>query len=83
MAEGLTDDQLAALKEWGEGLAGVEQVELQAAGRAIGLLIREIEALQRQAWHQQLALPAEVPEVPESRSLAAALAQRLARRPLV
>jgi hypothetical protein len=59
VVERLTDDQLAALKEWGEGLATVEQVEVQAAGRAIGLLVAgEIEALHREAWHQRLEIEA-------------------------
>jgi hypothetical protein len=82
VVERLTDDQLAALKEWGEGLAAVDQIEVQAAGRAIRLLIQEIEALQREAWHRRLETD-QLPDGPEEEhSLLGALTRRLARRSL-
>jgi hypothetical protein len=81
--ERLTEDQLAALKDWGEGLATVEQAEMQAAGRAIRLLVQEIEALHREMWHQSLAASEEPhADAAEERSLVDALVQRLARRSL-
>jgi hypothetical protein len=50
----LTEEQLTALKAWGEGLAQVGQEEMQAAGRAIQLLIQEIEALHIEIWHERI-----------------------------
>jgi hypothetical protein len=79
--ERLTDDQLAALKDWGEGLAAVEHAEMQAAGRAIRMLVQEIEALQREEWHRRLeneAAPG--PHAPYGESLLSGLMHRLARR---
>jgi hypothetical protein len=52
--ERLTEEQLTALKAWGEGLAQVGQEEMQAAGRAIQLLIQEIEALHIEMWHERI-----------------------------
>jgi hypothetical protein len=49
--ERLTEEQLNALKAWGDGLAQTGQEEMQAAGRAIQLLIQEVEALHIQIWH--------------------------------
>jgi hypothetical protein len=83
VVERLTEDQLASLKDWGEGLATVEQAEMQAAGRAIRLLVQEIEALHRELWHRRLEGTDEPQaDASDERSLFAALMQRLARRSL-
>jgi hypothetical protein len=50
----LTEEQLTALKAWGEGLSQVGEEEMQAAGRAIQLLIQEIEALHIEIWHERI-----------------------------
>ena len=52
--ERLTEEQLNALKAWGDGLAQAGQEEMQAAGRAIQLLIQEIEALHIEFWHERI-----------------------------
>ena len=52
MAERLDPDKIETLRTWGGGLARVEgNEELAAAGRAILLLIDEIEHLTRDVWH--------------------------------
>ncbi len=47
----LDEDKLDQLRRWGKGLAGVENQELRATGKAILLLIEEIEALHVDVWN--------------------------------
>jgi hypothetical protein len=82
--ERLSEDQLSALKAWGEGLAQVGQAEMQAAGRAIQLLIQEIEALHIELWHQRIDREPEHDEpapadqaLPQGRHLVGALVDRV------
>jgi hypothetical protein len=46
------------LRRWGTGLAAAEDQELRATGKAILLLIEEIEALHVEVWNAK-TLPAE------------------------
>ena len=47
----LDDEKLETLRGWGAGLAVDERDELRAAGKAILILIEEIEGLQVDLWH--------------------------------
>jgi cytochrome c-type biogenesis protein CcmH/NrfG len=63
-------EKLNVLREWANGLEGDARVEVAAAGRAILLLIEEIERLHVNLWDKQL-----YPEVPVAEHLADDLAQ--------
>ncbi len=58
----LDEDKLEMLRTWGEGLLNDGRDELQAAGRAILMLVEEIERLHVDFWHarQPTAQEAEV-----------------------
>lgn len=60
----LDADKLEQLQRWGAGLAGVEDEELRATGKAILLLIEEIEGLHVELWNAKAvaAVPAEETE---------------------
>ena len=47
----LDEEKVDQLRRWGSGLAGAESEELRATGRAILLLIEEIEALHIDLWN--------------------------------
>jgi hypothetical protein len=47
----LDDEKLETLRSWGTGLAAEGRDELRAAGKAILILIEEIERLQVDVWH--------------------------------
>jgi len=47
----LDDEKLETLRSWGAGLAADGRDELRAAGKAILILIEEIERLQVDLWH--------------------------------
>ena len=47
----LDDEKLETLRSWGAGLASDGRDELRAAGKAILILIEEIERLQVDVWH--------------------------------
>ena len=53
-AEGLNAEKLDVLRKWGSGLHRDEREEVAAAGRAILLLIDEIERLHVQLWDRKL-----------------------------
>jgi hypothetical protein len=59
----LDEDKLEQLRRWGTGLAGTEDQELRATGKAILLLIDEIETLHVELWNSKAA--ATRPEEPE------------------
>jgi hypothetical protein len=63
----LDEDKLEQLRRWGAGLAGTEDQELRATGKAILLLIEEIEALHVELWNVKAAetRPQEVEVEPE------------------
>lgn len=47
----LDEEQLEMLRTWGEGLLNDGRPELRAAGRAILMLVEEIELLNVDLWH--------------------------------
>jgi hypothetical protein len=63
-AQGLDEEKLAVLLRWGEGLQADPRAEVAAAGRAILLLIEEIERLHVLLWDKRLFpdVPVEAPE---------------------
>ena len=61
---GIDAEKLNVLREWANGLEGDARVEVAAAGRAILLLIEEIERLHVNLWDKQL-----YPEGPAAQDL--------------
>jgi hypothetical protein len=65
--EALDEEKIELLRRWGEGLERDGREELRAAGRAIMLLIEEIERLHVELWSTRTGTPAELePEVHSS-----------------
>jgi hypothetical protein len=59
----LDEDKLEQLRRWGAGLSSTENEELRATGKAILLLIEEVEALHVELWSAKTApVPAHAPE---------------------
>jgi hypothetical protein len=52
--ERLDEDKLDLLRKWGEGLRDDGREEIRAAGRAITLLVEEIEHLNVEIWHARM-----------------------------
>lgn len=50
MAERLDEERLEILRAWGAGLSASGRDELRAAGKAIVMLIEEIDRLQADVW---------------------------------
>jgi hypothetical protein len=61
----LDEDKLEALRTWGQGLRKAESEELAATGRAILMLVEEIDHLQVELWHSRLEPSADEPDSPE------------------
>ena len=61
--EGLNAEKLGVLRRWGTGLQSDPRDEVAAAGRAITLLIEEIERLHVLVWDRRL-YPEATPEMP-------------------
>jgi hypothetical protein len=76
---GFKADELDQLRRWGTGLQNDVREEVAAAGRAIVLLIEEIERLHVLVWDRRL-YPDEQPEEFQA-SLARRLRQRLRPHP--
>ena len=83
----LDAEKLDTLRRWGHGLETDDRDEIRSAGRAILLLIEEIERLHIDLWHARAgdeAVPDAEPEPPPTgdlhTSLATSLRARLARR---
>lgn len=51
----LDEEKLEMLRTWGEGLLNDGRDELRAAGRAISMLVEEIERLHVDLWHVRQA----------------------------
>jgi hypothetical protein len=75
------------LRQWGEGLGRDEREETRAAGRAILLLIEEIDRLHVELWNERTAArppaaPGENPadDAPEVHSTLRARLRQLRRR---
>jgi hypothetical protein len=55
MTEPLDEERLEILRRWGTGLGGDGREELRAAGKAIVMLVDEIERLHVDRWHARAA----------------------------
>ena len=51
MTDRLDEQKLEMLRAWGDGLSSDKRDELRAAGKAILMLIEEIELLNVDLWH--------------------------------
>ena len=51
MVDRLDEERLEILRSWGVGLASDDREELRAAGKAITVLIEEIDRLQVDLWN--------------------------------
>ena len=66
MTDRLDEQKLEMLRAWGDGLSSDKRDELRAAGKAILMLIEEIELLNVDLWHarepgtEQPPLPVDV-----------------------
>jgi hypothetical protein len=81
----LDEEKLELLRTWGEGLLADGRDELRAAGRAILLLVEEVELLNVDLWHERQAAVPEVKEPVEepeeaSNQLGSTLLQRIGGR---
>jgi hypothetical protein len=54
MIDRLDEQRLEILRTWGSGLANDEREELRAAGKAITVLIEEIDRLQVDLWNERV-----------------------------
>jgi hypothetical protein len=72
----LDAEKLGTLRGWGEGLAQEGREDVRAAGRAILLLIEEIERLYVELWHAQNPEP-EAPVESLERSLLSRIRESL------
>ena len=59
MGQRLDEEKLDQLRTWGAGLAASSDQELRATGKAILLLIEEIEALHVELWNERARATAE------------------------
>jgi hypothetical protein len=57
--ERLDEERLETLRSWGSGLEAEERPEVRAAGRAILLLLDEIELLHMDLWHARASVEGE------------------------
>ena len=81
MVERLDEERLEMLRTWGAGLSSSTRDEFRAAGKAILMLIEEVERLQVDVWNARAALN-QATEQRSSQSLASALRDRLGQRPV-
>jgi len=58
----LDEAKIETLRCWGEGLQADTREELRAAGRAIPVLVEEIERLNIDLWHARTDLREPAPE---------------------
>jgi hypothetical protein len=85
MSERLDEEKLEILRSWGVGLSSDSREELRAAGKAIAILVEEIERLHVELWHAKAAgspLPGEEARLeaaspPSSQALATSLRDRI------
>jgi hypothetical protein len=78
LSERLNEDKIDQLRRWGSGLMSAESDEFRATGKAILLLIDEIEALHVDLWNAKVVLePPDEPEEHPAPELHRSLAARL------
>jgi hypothetical protein len=78
----LDEAKVETLRGWGEGLRDDPREELRAAGRAITMLVEEIERLNIDLWHARTDTRQEPLTVPVEASAQAAPLQRALPPPL-
>ena len=78
MVERLDEERLETLREWGAGLSTNARDELRAAGKAILMLVDEIDRLQADVWNARAASTQRA-MVESSEVLATTLSERLTR----
>lgn len=74
----LDEQKVETLRAWGEGLSADWREEVRAAGKAITLLVEEIERLNIDLWNARAHVPAAL--APESEELMTPLQRRLVPR---
>ena len=79
MVERLDEERIEMLRSWGAGLSGSDRDELRAAGRAILMLIEEIDRLEADIWNERAATIQAAGEQRSSQLLATSLRDRLAQ----
>jgi len=78
LSERLNEDKIDQLRRWASGLMSAESDEFRATGKAILLLIDEIEALHVDLWNAKVVLgPPDEPEERPAPELHRSLAARL------
>jgi hypothetical protein len=82
MVDRLDEERLEILRSWGVGLASDDREELRAAGKAITVLIEEIDRLQVDLWNAR-AVEHEPVETLVAATQGMALRERLRHRPQV
>jgi hypothetical protein len=81
MAERLDADQIEVLRAWGAGLASDERDEVRAAGKAITLLVDEIDRLNIDLWNLRAGGDSEPAAGPApEQTMGLALRDRIRRR---
>lgn len=78
MVDRLDEERIEILRGWGAGLAADGREELRAAGKAITVLIDEIDRLQVDLWNARV--DRSEPKTSGSRGLAETLSERLGSR---
>jgi hypothetical protein len=78
MVDRLDEERLEILRGWGAGLAGDGREELRAAGKAITVLIDEIDRLQVDLWNARDHRAPLEPAATSSQGIADALRGRIA-----
>jgi hypothetical protein len=78
MVERLDEERLEILRGWGSGLSTNARDELRAAGKAIVMLVEEIDHLQADVWTAR-AVANETPRAEKQDAPATTLRERLAR----
>jgi hypothetical protein len=74
----LDENKIETLRIWGEGLSADWREEVRAAGKAITLLVEEIERLNVDLWNARAHVPGSLP--PEGEDLNTPLQRRLVPR---
>jgi hypothetical protein len=82
MVDRLDEERIEILRNWGIGLASDDREELRAAGKAITVLIEEIDRLQVDLWNAR-AVEHEPAETLVAATQGMALRERLRHRPQV
>jgi hypothetical protein len=82
VVERLDEERIEMLRSWGEGLSTSDRDELRAAGRAILMLIEEIDRLEADIWNERAAAVQASGEQPSSQLLASTLRDRISQQGL-